>query len=274
MRYVRLGKSDLRVSRLGLDCHSLGVAQRDRGWDPFSYDGEVFAIRTVHAALDAGINIFDTSAEAGGGRAESLLGKALQCKQKDVLLASRLDRVGDDDAIDMSVFASMRRLRADHLDIVYLGDQLGQGQQPLDALARLLERGAIRHLGLAVTDPERALPLIESGLFDVAEMQCDVSDEGAALRVLDACHRKGMGVSIIKPLASSTIKNLVGALDSDWAGSSKVRECCLKYLLSDRRIHLINLGMRWEHEVVTNTRLVSDFEPARIPPGPAQMQIA
>ena len=53
MRYVRLGRSGLDVSRLGLDCHSLGVAQRERGWDPMSYDGQVFAIRTVHAALDA-----------------------------------------------------------------------------------------------------------------------------------------------------------------------------------------------------------------------------
>ena len=54
MRYVRFGNSQLDVSRLGLDCHSLGVVQRERGWDPISYDGQVFAIRTVHAALDAG----------------------------------------------------------------------------------------------------------------------------------------------------------------------------------------------------------------------------
>lgn len=44
-----------------------------------------------------------------------------------------------------------------------------------------------------------------------------------------------------------------------------MRECCLKYLLSDRRIHLINLGMRWEHEVATNSQVVDDFEPPYLP---------
>ena len=88
MRYVRLGRSGLEVSRMGLDCHSLGVAQRERGWDPGSYDGQVFAIRTVHAALDAGINIFDTSSSACGTRGETLLGRALSEKKADVLLAS------------------------------------------------------------------------------------------------------------------------------------------------------------------------------------------
>ncbi len=274
MRYVRLGKSDLDVSRLGLDGHSLGIAQRERGWDPFSYDGQVFAIRTVHAALDAGINFFDTSSDSGGSRAESLIGKALQGRQESVLLASRIYDVEDGDTIKDRVFATMRRLRADHLDIVYLGDQLGQQQKPLDALNRLRVRGAVRNLGLVVSDPAAALPLIKSGQFDVVEMQCDISDEGASDQALDACHRKGMGVSIIKPLGASTIQNLVSALDSGWSGSNKVRECCLKYLLADTRIHLINLGMRWEHEVITTSQLIKDIDFPWTPPAPAQLQIA
>ncbi len=266
MRYVRLGKSDLEVSRLGLDCHALGIAQRERGWDPFSYDGQVFAIRTVHAALDAGINFFDTSPETGRGRAETLLGKALQGREEKVLLASRLYRVEDGGALEESVFATLRRLRADHLDIVYLGDQIGQQQQPLDALTLMRKRGVVRNLGLVVSDPIGSQHLLESGIFDVAEFQCDISDEGRVSKALDTCHRKGMGVSIIKPLDTSTIENLVSALDSDWSGSTKVRECCLKYLLSDRRIHLVNLGMRWEHEVIATSRLVTDMEPTELPP--------
>jgi aryl-alcohol dehydrogenase-like predicted oxidoreductase len=267
MRYVRLGKSDLDVSRLGLDCHSLGIAQRERGWDPFSYDGQVFATRTVHAALDAGINFFDTSSDSGGNRAESLIGKALQGRRESVLLASRIYDVEVGDTIKDRVSATMRRLRADHLDIVYLGDQLGQQQQPLDALNRMRVRGAVRNLGLAVSDPVVAMPLVESGCFEVVELQCDIGDEGPGNDLLDACHRKGMGVSMNKPLATSTIQNLVSALDSEWDGSTKVRECCLKYLLADKRVHLINLGMRWEHEVITNSRLVSAIEPPCEPPG-------
>jgi hypothetical protein len=71
--------------------------------------------------------------------------------------------------------------------------------------------------------------------------------------------------SINKPLGSETLQTLVSQLDSECTGISKVRDCCLKYLLSDRRIHLINLGMRWEHEVATNSQLVDAFEPPYLP---------
>ncbi len=96
-------------------------------------------------------------------------------------------------------------------------------------------------------------------------MQCDISDTDTASTLLDACDKQSMGVSINKPLGSETLQTLVSQLDSESTGISKVRECCLKYLLSDRRIHLINLGMRWEHEVATNSQLVHAFEPPYLP---------
>ncbi len=262
MRYIRLGKSNLEVSRLGLDCYSLGIAQRDHGWDPFSYDGQVFATRTVHAALDAGINIFETSLDTGGGRAESLLGKALQSKKSGALLASRICHVDKDHRLEESILASMRRLRADHLDIVYLCDQRARQAQALDELVRMRERGVIHHIGLVVTDPDASQTLIENGQFDVAELQCDVADTGAVSLFLDSCNERGMGVSINKPLSSETLQSLASGLDSECTRAGKILECCLKYLLSDRRIHLINLSMRWEHEVATNSRLFADLEPS------------
>lgn len=270
MRYVRLGKSDLHVSRLGLDCHSLGSVERDHGWDPFSYDGQVFAKRTVRAALDAGINVFDTSPDVGIGRAESLLGKALAGRQKDVVLASRFNVARPGIDIAASITASLRRLRAERIDVLFvhgirrgvcgLASGLNDSQQQV--LLRLRDDGYIGHLGLLVSDPVAALPLIDSGFYDVLQLQCNVDDGDAADKVLDACYARDIGVSMVKPLAQSTFKSIVDALDPAWPGTSAVRECCLKYLLSDSRVHLINVGMRWEHEVLTNTRLVAGLDPA------------
>ncbi|MDX1517772.1 MAG: aldo/keto reductase [Woeseiaceae bacterium] len=270
MRYVRLGKSDLNVSRLGLDCHSLGIVERDHGWDPFSYDGQVFAKRTVRAALDAGINVFDTSPDVGIGRAESLLGKALDGRQKDVFLASRFNVARPNIDIASSITGSLRRLRAERIDILYvhgipngagtLASGLNETQQ--QELLRLRDDGYVGHLGLLVSDPATALPRVESGLYDILQLQCNVDDGDAADKVLDACYENDIGVSMVKPLAQSTFKSIVDALDPAWSGASAVRECCLKYLLSDRRVHLINVGMRWEHEVLTNTRLVAGLDPA------------
>lgn len=283
MRYVRLGRSDLKVSRLGLDCHSLGVAQRERGWDPMSYDGQVFAIRTVHAALDAGINIFDTSTETCGARGESLLGRALSEKQANVLLASRAGHYSDSTEIEYSILASLRRLRAEHIDILYLNDRpQGDGtdgghvnEDTLAELERLKKNGLIGHVGLVASDPLRAASLIATGCFDIVQMQCNVAKQGPVSELLDACVREDIGVSIIKPLASKTLKTVVSALDADWTGSSAVRECCLRFLLGDRRVQLINVGMRWEHEVVSNSRLFSGMEFPRGPTNePVALQVA
>ena len=96
MRYVRLGKSNLEVSRLALDCHSQDIA-----------------VRTVHAALDAGITVFDTSPDAGDGLVESLLGEALSNRRQSILLASRISGEQGDQSAEYSLVASTRRLRTD-----------------------------------------------------------------------------------------------------------------------------------------------------------------
>ncbi len=268
MRYVRLGRSGLDVSRLGLDCHSLGIARRERGWNPMSYDGQVFAIRTVHAALDAGINIFDTSSCASGARGETLLGQALSEKKADVLLASRARTYAEAGDIEYSILASLRRLRSEYFHILYLNDRPpargGSGgnvtDDTLSELDRLKRRGLIGHIGLLASDPLRAAALVSMGCFDVVQLQCNVAKQGPVSELLDACMREDIGISITKPLASKTLKTVVSALDADWSGSNAVRECCLKFLLGDRRVQLINVGMRWEHEVASNSRLFSGLE--------------
>ncbi len=272
MRYVRFGNSQLEVSRLGLNCHSLGVAQRERGWDPISYDGQVFAMRTVHAALDAGINILDTSPDAGGGRAESLLGKALRGRRQGVLLSSTIS--GGQDALNIkySIVASMRRLRTDRIDIVYIRDTLFRRDEYRDQqyaeLERLRARGHVGHVGLLVTSPAAALELIESGPFKVAQLQCSNAERGEASEVLDACHRRGLGISVVKSLDPGVLKRMVGGLEPS---ARRVGECCFKYLLGDRRVHMINVGMRWEHEVAQNAMMFSNLDIDPEPPGPATL---
>ena len=266
MRYVSLGRSELNVSRLGLDCHFLGVAERERGWDPFSCDGRGFALRTVHAALDAGINLFDTSPDAGGGRAESLLGNALRGRRQGVFLASTITYGRPDLNIEKSISASMRRLRCDRIDVVYINDALLRQNRHryrlLVDLERLRKQGYIGHIGLLVTAPATALASIKSGCFDVVQMQCAISEMGAASEALDACQQHKLGVSVVKSFSSDTLSTIFDALDPTLDEKSKIRDCGLKYLLRDKRVHMINVGMRWEYEVAQNAMLFEDFDTA------------
>lgn len=272
MRYVRFGNSQLDVSRLGLDCHSLGVVQRERGWDPISYDGQVFAIRTVHAALDAGINILNTSPDAGGGRAESLLGKALRSRSQGVLLSSTISGGQDALNIEHSIVASMRRLRTDRIDIIYVRDTLFRSDEyrheQYAELERLRARGDVGHVGLLVTRPAAALELIEGGPFQMAQLQCGTAEGGAASEALNACHRRGLGISVVKSLDPGALKRIVRGLEPR---ARRIGECCFRYLLGDRRVHMINVGMRWEHEVAQNAMMFSNLDIDPEPPGPAQL---
>lgn len=261
MRYVRFGQSELNVSRLGLDCYHLGVARREQGWDPFSYDGRIFATRTVHAALDAGINVFQIPPDAGGRRAESLLGQALRGRRPGVLLATTITSASEDWCIEDSLRASMRRLRTDTIDIAYVQDTLltsgYDGARRLGEIESLRAEGSIGHVGLLISDPTRAGSLIESGAFEAVQLQCDIASPAGSGSLIERAQQNGLGISIAKSLGSKNLQSLIDALDPAWRGSSIVRERCLEYLLSDWRVHMINVGMRWEHEVVQNSILFS-----------------
>ena len=261
MKYRQLGNTGVFVSELCMGAMTFG------GTGVFEIIGALgqdAASALVHKALDAGINTFDTSPDAGGGRAESLLGESLRGRRQGVLLASRISALPGDATIEESVQASTRRLRSETIDIVHVSDTLFDTaehcDQRLSELLRLRTQGRVGHIGLVVTNPVIALPLIESGYFNIVQMRCEIGKGGDGSRALDACLHRGLGISVAKSLASNVLRNIVDTLGPAWRGNKRARECCLKYLLGDRRVHMINVGMRWEHEVAQNAVLVSNLD--------------
>ena len=115
MKYRNLGKSGLRVSAIGLGTNQFG--------------GKVDQQTTadiVHAALDAGINFIDTADIYQDGRSESYLGKALEGKRDDVILATKVffpvsDRPNDRGAsrqhIMQGIESSLKRLGVETIDL-------------------------------------------------------------------------------------------------------------------------------------------------------------
>ena len=183
------------------------------------------------------------------------------------IVAAKLTKADSRLAINDRIRASLRRLRTNYFDIVYVKDEVVTdpiGKDHTMAVIRRLQKdGVIRHVGLLVTDPEHALPLIHSGRFEIAQLLCDVTAQGAAWDALDACRGQGMGVSIEKPVSTGDLESVSDTLGSDWNGSSDIRKCCFRYLLSDRRVDMINVGMRWEHEVAENAMLFSGLDKLR-----------
>ena len=115
---VRYGRTELQVTRLALGGYPFGGVNKARGWDPFTPEGRATAIKTIHAALDAGINIIDTAPSYGNGNSESIIGEATQGRRGQFVLATKVSYKGTPQEVIASVEISLRRLRTDVIDIM------------------------------------------------------------------------------------------------------------------------------------------------------------
>ena len=173
-----LGKSKLEVSALGMGCWAIGGpwiwAQPGRdpypaGWGNTDDDE---SIRAIHAALDLGVNFFDTAANYGAGHSEVILGRALKGRRDDIVIATKFGHIvneqektvyGDPDLIIENVRTdlknSLRRLQTDFIDIYQLheGDYSPELAPELQSvLEELVEAGKIRWYGWSTDLVDRA----------------------------------------------------------------------------------------------------------------------
>src|SRR5215470_15157532 len=142
------GTTALEVSAVGLGCNNFGI-RLDR----------TATAAVVHAALDAGITLFDTADIYGNrGASETLLGEALGARRKDIVLVTQFGLPMDDSGrrqggsrryVLEAVEASLRRLNTDWIDLYYLHrpDPGTPIEETLRALDELVHAGKVRHVG-------------------------------------------------------------------------------------------------------------------------------
>lgn len=152
MEYRQLGQTGLHVSSLSFGASSLGSV--------FRQTDDAEGIRTVHAALDAGINYIDVSPYYGATKAETVLGQAIGETSRDrFYLSTKVGRYGLDAfdfsgaRIESSLEESLRRLRTDYVDILFLHDIEFVSpdiivEEAIPALDRLKQQGKIRFTGI------------------------------------------------------------------------------------------------------------------------------
>ncbi|CEK16389.1 aldo/keto reductase [Chthonomonas calidirosea] len=152
MIYRELGATGLRVSILGYGASPLG--------GEFGPIDEEEGVRTVHAALDSGINYFDVAPYYGRTRAESVLGRALRTiPRESYILATKVGRYDRDqfdfsaDRVARSVEESLQRLGVETVDVIQCHDiEFGSLNQiieeTLPSLERLRQQGKVRFIGI------------------------------------------------------------------------------------------------------------------------------
>lgn len=197
MKTRKLGKTKINVSPI-----VLGTWQFDS--DLWKDSSEVDSIRTVHAAIEAGINTLDT-AEAYGS-SEELIGRALKGKRDQMQIFSKLNRRKED--VREGVEQSLRRLQTDYID-VYMAHYPPKDRPyaaVLHELDKLREEGKIRALGVSnfsVTQLEEALSEVR---FDVCEPPYNILWREIELNgVLDFCRHNAIGILSYSSMAQGLL---------------------------------------------------------------------
>jgi aryl-alcohol dehydrogenase-like predicted oxidoreductase len=210
MEYRNLGSSGLKVSAVGLGCNNFGMR----------IDAEQTK-SVVHAALDAGINFFDTADVYGGKQSEVFLGEALKGIDRDsVVIATKFamptgeGRQGASRRYIMSaVEASLSRLDTDYIDLYqqHRPDPDTPIEETLRALDDLVCAGKVRYLGNSNFNgwqiADAAWTARSDGLnrFISAQNHYNLLDRRIEREVLPACERFGLGQLPYFPLASGLL---------------------------------------------------------------------
>ena len=151
MEYKLLGSTELLVSKIGFGCSPFG--------DVYNSLDLAEAQRTVHMAIDKGINFFDVSPYYGITLAEERLGKVLAGKRHHIVLATKCGRYGFADfdysarAVIDGFDASLLRLKTDYVDLLQVHDvEFGAYEQiveeTLPALRQIQAAGKARYIGI------------------------------------------------------------------------------------------------------------------------------
>jgi aryl-alcohol dehydrogenase-like predicted oxidoreductase len=152
-----LGSSGMQVSAIGLGCMSLSGVYGESNDDN--------AIAVIREALDRGITLLDTSDAYGNGHNEELVGKAIKGRRSDVVLATKFGNLGGrggktadgrPEYVPEACEASLKRLGVDVIDLYYQHriDPTVPIEDTVGAMAKLVEQGKVRALGLSEARPE------------------------------------------------------------------------------------------------------------------------
>lgn len=207
MQYQKLGKSELQISKIGFGCMSLKPDQKDFN-------------NIIDAAIDQGINYFDTADLYDKGLNETLLGKAFKGKRDKVIIATkagnqwRADGSGWDwnprkEYILKCADESLKRLQIDCIDLYqsHGGTMEDNIDETIDAYETLVQQGKIRYYGLSSIRPNVIREFIKKSNIISVMTQYSLLDRRPEESTLQLLHQHNIGVLIRGSVASGLLIN-------------------------------------------------------------------
>ena len=200
----RLGRQGLEVSALGLGCMGMSQSYGVRN-DPES-------VATLQRAIELGVTFFDTAEVYGPYHNEELLGRALQGRRDQVVIATKFGfRIEDGKIVGLdsrpehvreAVEASLRRLGTDHIDLLYQHrvDRQVPIEEVVGAMADLVRQGKVRFLGLSEAGEETIRRAHAVHPISALQSEYSLWERNLEARIIPLLRELGIGLVPFAPL--------------------------------------------------------------------------
>ncbi|MFF2092469.1 aldo/keto reductase [Paenibacillus sp. NPDC058174] len=208
MQYRKLGSSDLLVSEISFGTWAIGGS-----WGSVDDKQSLLALE---AAMEAGVNLFDTADVYGGGHSERLLAQATKGREDEIHIATKFCRAGDihdpstysEESVRSYCEASLKRLERERLDLYQIHCpplQILQDGRVFGVLDKLVEEGKVRHYGVSVESVEEGLFCLEQPNVRALQVIVNIFRQKPLEQLLDEAHRRGVAILVRLPLASGLL---------------------------------------------------------------------
>ena len=197
MEYRELGRTGMEVSTIGMGCWAIG----GDAWGPVE---DAHSLAAIDRALDLGVNLFDTADVYGRGRSEDLVGRALQGRRDEAIVATKVGlwHSGGDrpnaytrpELVIESCEASLKRLRTDRIDVYQCHLWWDENTEVfLDAFERLHRDGKIRAYGVSTNEIDHLRHFNERGTCQILQFDYSILNRSPEQELLPYAAEHGMG---------------------------------------------------------------------------------
>jgi myo-inositol catabolism protein IolS len=220
MRYHKLGKSDISVSVLAMGCWAIAG---DPLWGP---QDEAESVATVHAALDAGVNFFDTAEAYTGGESEAVLGRALLGRRHEAIIATKVSRGRlSGEEVRQACEDSLRRLQTDYVDLyqIHWPRRAVPLDETLEALEKLREQGKVRAIGVCNFGTKDLSDLLDAGWCETDQLPYSLLWRAIEYGIQQKCLKEGIGILCYSPLNQGLLTGKYSTADEVPVGRRRTR---------------------------------------------------